>query len=60
LAWEREKGIGTNCAVPLRRFKSDNVGRASAGLSMPLSIVPTPYRLCGALRLTLAKIPNPN
>ena len=58
--WKREKAIGTNCAVPLRRFKSDNVGRASAGLSMPLSIVPTPYRLCGALRLTLAKIPNPN
>jgi hypothetical protein len=25
---------------------------------MPLSIVPTPYRLCGALRLTLAKNPK--
>ena len=43
LAWKRERGFGTNCAVPLRRFKSDNIGRASAGLSMPLSIVPTPY-----------------
>src|SRR5690348_1636976 len=35
-------------------LKSDNVGRASAGRSMPLSIVPTPYRLCGALWLALA------
>src|SRR6516164_11800153 len=45
LAWKREKGIGTNCAVPLRCFKSDHLGRASAGL--PAGLAPGSHRQFG-------------